>query len=195
MDAENNEIKSITKAAGKARELSDKDREFCKWYTGVNVGDEGQATELDIVASALNAGFAPKAAKKMVSRVRSDKMLLIYIGVLNKSRRGETMSRVDSYSRRALDVLQGLSETAENETVRLGAAKYLIEVSNLKEPAVDEKERNAMLKAQEEFKDRLNTIQTILAQGKVVYDKFGESKPQMGLDYSKEDIDGDGIVN
>jgi len=148
----------INSAIENNRTISQRELEFCKWFTGLNIDDMGVATELDAFASAKKAGYTQNECEKMAMRVRNDFALQTQIAVFNKTRRGETLAKLESYARRSVDIVMNLAEEADNETVKLNSAKLLMSVGGIKESDEEAEFRRKQQAANDEFKSRLDAI-------------------------------------
>lgn len=170
----NNEqiVLSTSSIIEEGRELTDQEKAFCEWYTGVRMSEDGSATELDIILSALKAGYNNSDAQKMVSRVRKCPNLQMYIATLNSGRKGETMSKIEAYARRAIDVASDIMENSVEEKLRLQAAKQLMTIGMVGVKGPDEDKSEEMRRANEEVKERLKMIQEKLSTSQVTYQKY-----------------------
>jgi hypothetical protein len=174
-------VKDIKKQVNKTKKLDDREIEFCRWYSGAAVDSFGSASELDAVESAKRAGFPQLEAEAFRDRVRTDVALQMQIAVFNHNRRGETMSRLQSYARRSADIMMDLADNAETESVRLGAAKHLMHVGGIGESPEEAAQRRKQTDAVDQFNRRLDALQDILGKKEVTYQPFQE----MPVDKSK----------
>lgn len=177
----------IKKAITKNRKLTPQELDFCRWYAGSSVDNFGSACELDPVESAKRAGYLPDEAKEFVTRIRQDTALQLQIAIYNQDRRGETMTRLQSYSRRAADIVMDLAEKSENDNVRLGAAKMLMQVGGIGESPEEMAHRRKQAAATDEFRHRLNEIQGVLGNKEVSYIPFEES--EVVPEYDEEGVE------
>lgn len=172
----------IAKGLTKNRKLTPQELDFCRWYSGSNVDAFGSACELDPIESAKRAGYIPDEAKEFVTRIRQDTALQLQIAIYNQDRRGETMTRLQSYSRRAADIVMELAESSENDNVRLGAAKMLMQVGGIGESPEEMAHRRKQAAATDEFRHRLDEIQGVLGTKEVKYTPFTENEVQPEYD-------------
>jgi hypothetical protein len=163
---------SVTK---KFSSLSNDEIEFCRWYAGVSVDEYGGSTELDAIGSARKAGMSDAKAAKMIDRLRSDLAIQMQLAVYNRGRRGETLSRMESYARRSADVMMDIVENSDSDAVRVNAAKILMGVGGLKETDEEATFRRRQAAANDETRDRLNEIAEILGKIPVTYKPFAPS--------------------
>lgn len=165
----------IKKGLQKNRKLTERELEFCRWYSGSKLDMMGTGCELDPVESAKRAGYPSAEAEDFRWRVRQDSALQLQIAVYNQERRGETMAKLQSYARRAADIVMDLAEDAEQDVVKLNAAKLLMQVGGISESPEEQAHRRKQAAATDEFRQRLDEIHNLLGAKEVSYTPFEDT--------------------
>jgi hypothetical protein len=125
----------------------------------------------------MRAGFTPAQSQKMLQRLRNDIALQMQIAVYNRTRRGETVAKLESYARRSVDIVMGIAENSEVDSVRLAAAKLLMGVGGIREGDPNSEAEKKQTQANEEFLARLNQIKNALGSTPTTFTPFTEVTP------------------
>lgn len=185
------DIEKITDIEDEGRKLTKKEVLFCKWFTGTMKGEDGSATEENITTSALAAGYNAKDAAAMGNKLRGSSAMLMYIATLNKDRKPETMAKVEAYGRRALDTLNELLDS-ETDSVKLNAAKELVNLSQVRVKDEGDKTQNTLIQMQSAFTIQIEKMVNKLGDFKPDYDKFRMKRAVKARDFGNGEDSGEG---